>query len=132
MLFSHLKHLHHHNACGHQSWQGGDLPWGVPTHKITWPINHGVLLKTYPLPQCIWPQNVTGWWYSGRASIHKVTWSLKPVHVRLCEKIKSLNLHYHNVYGKQSWLGGDIKWVAPTPNVTWSFSHVVVWSHTTK
>ena len=23
--------------------QDGDLPWGAPTHKITWPFNHGVL-----------------------------------------------------------------------------------------
>ena len=29
------SYLHCHNAYGHQTWQGGDLSRGAPTHKIT-------------------------------------------------------------------------------------------------
>ena len=36
-------YLHYHNVCGHQTWQGGELPWGSPTHKIIWPFDHMVL-----------------------------------------------------------------------------------------
>ena len=25
-----LLHLYYHSAYGHQTWQGGDLPWGAP------------------------------------------------------------------------------------------------------
>ena len=27
----------------YQTWQDGDLPWGGPTHKITWLFDHVVL-----------------------------------------------------------------------------------------
>ena len=30
---------------------------------------------TSPLPQCLWPQNLVGWWLTWTASTHKVTWS---------------------------------------------------------
>ena len=36
-------YLHYHNDYGHQTWQGGDLSWGVPTHKITRLFDHVVL-----------------------------------------------------------------------------------------
>ena len=26
-------HLHNHSVCDHQTWQGGDLPWGAPTNS---------------------------------------------------------------------------------------------------
>ena len=28
----------------HQTWQGGDLPWGAPIDIVTWPFNQVVLL----------------------------------------------------------------------------------------
>ena len=36
-------YLHYHIGYGHQTWQGGDLLWGVPTHSVTWPYWHMVL-----------------------------------------------------------------------------------------
>ena len=36
------KYLRCSNTYGHQTWKGGDLLWGAPTHKITWPFNHAV------------------------------------------------------------------------------------------
>ena len=31
-------YLHYHNAYGHQLWQTGDLPWGLPNHRAAWPF----------------------------------------------------------------------------------------------
>ena len=31
------------NACGHQTWQGDELPWGAPTCKFIWPFDYMVL-----------------------------------------------------------------------------------------
>ena len=46
-------YLHYHSAYGHQTWQGDDLPWGAPTHKITWHFDHMVLQdKLKPLYLC--------------------------------------------------------------------------------
>ena len=36
-------YLHYHNVYGHQTLQGGDLPWGAPHHKSIWPFDHVVL-----------------------------------------------------------------------------------------
>ena len=33
-------YLHYHIAYGHQTWQGGDLPWGALTPKITRLLGH--------------------------------------------------------------------------------------------
>ena len=30
------SYLHYYNVFGNETWQGGDLPWGAPTHKIKW------------------------------------------------------------------------------------------------
>ena len=38
--------LYYHNYYGYQPWEGGDLPLGYPTLKITWPFNH-VILRDY-------------------------------------------------------------------------------------
>ena len=35
-------YLHYHNAYGHQIWQGGDLAWGAPTHKVTRTFYHAI------------------------------------------------------------------------------------------
>ena len=35
-------YLHNHNANGYQSWQGGDLWWGAPTHNDAWPFYYVV------------------------------------------------------------------------------------------
>ena len=35
--------IHFHNACGHYTWQGSELFWGVPNHQVTWLFNYMVL-----------------------------------------------------------------------------------------
>ena len=60
--------LNYHDACGCQTWQGGDLPMGAPTHKITRPFDH-VVLQYYvqikfiitPLPEWLWQPILAGW-----------------------------------------------------------------------
>ena len=36
-------HLHYHSIYAHQTWQGGNLPWWAPPHKVIWPFGHVVL-----------------------------------------------------------------------------------------
>ena len=36
-------YLHYRNAHRHQTWEGSDLPWKTPTHRVTWPFHHVVL-----------------------------------------------------------------------------------------
>ena len=31
-------YLHYCHVYDHQTWQGGDIPWVAPTHKVTWPL----------------------------------------------------------------------------------------------
>ena len=38
--------LHYHSAYRHQTWQDGDLPWGVSSHQVTWPLDHPVLKRS--------------------------------------------------------------------------------------
>ena len=38
-----MLYLPYHDICDNQTWQGCDLPWWGPTHKITWALNHVVL-----------------------------------------------------------------------------------------
>lgn len=33
-------YFHHHNAYRHETWLGGDLPSGSPTHKFTLIFDH--------------------------------------------------------------------------------------------
>ena len=31
-----------HSTNGYQTWKGGELPWGTPIYKVTWPFDHVV------------------------------------------------------------------------------------------
>ena len=35
-----LLYLHYHDAYCHQAWQGCNLSWGDPMHKVIWQFNH--------------------------------------------------------------------------------------------
>ena len=56
-------YLHYQSACGHQTWQNGNLPW-VPTFKITWSFDPVIS----PLPNCPWPPNLERCWLTLRGS----------------------------------------------------------------
>ena len=72
-------YLHCRNVYGRETWQGGDLPWETPTHKVTWSRGlsgscnnlKGVYLHNH---------NANGYqnWLGGdldwAAPTHKVTW----------------------------------------------------------
>ena len=39
-------YLQYHNAFNHQTWQGGELPWGAPIHKINYNSTTRVVMNT--------------------------------------------------------------------------------------
>ena len=43
-----ILYLYDYNAYGYQTWQGGDLSQGAPTHKVKWPFNLVVLQNHEP------------------------------------------------------------------------------------
>ena len=41
-------YLYYCSPCyDHQTWQGGDLPWGAPMHIVLWPFNHVMTNQKY-------------------------------------------------------------------------------------
>ena len=45
LLLDHVTlYLHSYIVYGHQTSQGGALPWGVPFSAFTWPFNYVALL----------------------------------------------------------------------------------------
>ena len=39
-------YIQYHNAYGDQTWQSGDLSWGVSIRKALWPSDNEVLQET--------------------------------------------------------------------------------------
>ena len=35
-----LLQYNYYNTYDHQTWQGGNILWRAPTHKVTWSLNH--------------------------------------------------------------------------------------------
>ena len=46
--------------------------------------------------------------------------------VRSLDKLKLLNLHYHSVYGYQTWRYGNFLWWAPTFKFKRLFDHMIL------
>lgn len=52
-----------------------------------------------PPPHCLWPPNLAVWWLTFRGSSPSSLLALQSLGLaRLSEKLKTLYLHYHNVY----------------------------------
>ena len=117
------SYLHYHNVYGHQTWQGGDLPWGAPTHEIIWPsitwsweITWQTKTIISPLLQFLWPPSLLRWSLIALITRSwKVTWQTKPLY-----------LPYQSAYDHQTWQNYNLLWWAPTYKVTWAFDHVVL------
>ena len=88
--------------------------------------SYGELKPLSPLPECLWPLNMVGWrltlmtfypksfstfWSRGFAAISR-------------DKLKPLCLHFHSVFGHQTWQHGDLPWGAFTHKVTWPYDFV--------
>ena len=83
--------------------------------KITWKTKTIIT----PLPQCLWPWNLAGWWLTIRDSYswsHVTLWSC--VLTRSHDKLKPFYLHYNNAYDHQTWLNCDLPWRNSTHKVT--------------
>ena len=73
------------------------IPWSC---EITW---HTKTI-TSPLPQCLWPPNLTSWWLTLRGSYpqrYSTIWSRGLT--RSLDKLKQLYLYYHDAYCHQTW-----------------------------
>ena len=80
---------------------------------------------------------VPTFWNFASVSMACYMFERKTLMVDLSEDIWNLTLqslqtsyfHYRNVYGYQTWQGGDLPWRAPTHNITETFGHVVLQDH---
>ena len=91
----------------------------VWSRKVTWKIKN-----TFPLSQCLWPPNLSGWWHTARSShpqicidplmwwwICEITWQFK--YISTCRKTMDTKK-------ASCWL----KWKAATCKAIWHFDHV--------
>ena len=68
--------------------------------EITWQTE----IVIYPPPHCLEPPNWTGWWLALRSSYLESHIPLDWLGLaRLCDSLKMLYLHYHSIYGHQTW-----------------------------
>ena len=116
------------SAYSHQIWQDGDQPSGTPTCNITLPFGHVVLkddetnekhISITTMPMTIKPAEV---WLTMKSSYQQSHMTFKSRGlVRLRDKLKSLYLHFYNVYGHKAWHDGDLTWTASHDfKITWS------------
>ena len=75
-------YFHYHSAYGHHTRKPGDLPWGASSH-VNPPLQDLARSREKlkpPLPQYLWPQNLTGWWLASncllpiKSNDHMITW----------------------------------------------------------
>ena len=119
------------SAYCHETWQGGDLPWGASTWRVTWLLSNVVLW--YHLTKTLYLHYYDAYGHQicqgsklQRGSHpwrHMALSSHGPPRSR--DKIKRSNLHYNNAYIHQIWQGGKLSWWAVTHKVTWPYDHVV-------
>ena len=48
---------------------------------------------------------------------------------KITNKLKSLYRYHHSLHGQQTWQDEDLILGAPTYNIRWDLSHVVLWDH---
>ena len=103
--FSTTLYLHYHIAYVHQTWQDGDLPWGVLSYRVNWSLGYVVLR----VQATQWNHNISTiynnqTWQGGgflwRATTSKVTWPFDQVsNVKSWSNLKNLYLQFHKNYG---------------------------------
>ena len=79
-----------------------------------------------PLQQCLWPQNMAGWWltlidFYIKSHDGIITWSCK-----ITWQTKIIIYPWQNVYVYQFHQGGDIQRGVPFYKVTLLFNHMVL------
>ena len=87
--------------------------------------------NTSPLPQCLWPPNLVGWWLTLRSSHPSREgnlWSCGPARSR--HKLK-IYPHNQNAYGNHTRQDGNLPWQATIHKVSRAFHHVALQDHVT-
>ena len=82
-----------------------------------------------PLPQTLWTSNLASLWLAiwGFHPCHSTLWSNGLT--RSHDNLEPLYLHYHNIYGRNTWQRGHLPWLSFTHKVKWTYHHVVLWDH---
>ena len=92
--------------------------------KVTWQTKTIIS----PIPQCLWPPNLLGWWLTLSCSdpqSYSTLWSHDSAKSR--DKQKLSYIHYYKAYNHQTWQNGDhLPWGAPIVIATWPFNHVIL------
>ena len=129
MTNSNGLYLHFCNIYGYQTWQSRNLRWGDPIFKVTWTFDYAVtwqIKRTYiytaAIPMAIKLGRVIT--YGKKTPQTKSRYPL----IKCCrDKCKTLYLHFHNIYGHQTWQRGNLWWRDPNFKVMWPFDYVVTW-----
>ena len=113
---------------GHQTWQGVKSPWGASTYKFIWFFKHLFMrgprdkLKTSPLLQCLWSQDLSGWWHITRSFVWPLIEGIKwghltnQIHISTCRRSIDINL-----------LRCRLKSEASILKIIWSLVHFIFW-----
>ena len=129
-------YLHYHNAYGYQTWQGGDLPYGAPTHKITGHFGQVVLedhvsnksncISTIRVPMVTKLGRMVTYFeriqtiksfYALIAWPWKVMWQTKLIYPQ------------PEYLWLQTWQNDNLPWRVPIYKVTSPFDHMVLQDH---
>ena len=84
----------------------------------------------FPIPQCLWPPNLVGWWLTlsgSHPSNHLTHWSRGLA--RLHDKLKPLYFHYYIAYDQENWEGDDFLRGIDIVIVTWPFNKMAFQDH---
>ena len=104
-------YIHCHNACGYQTWQGGNIQWGTSFHNIKVLRSCGLAMSQEILDvisllrQGILPPNLARWCLTMRSFHtlnHTTLWTHG--HQRSQDKLKTY-LQYFNAYGSPNLTG---------------------------
>ena len=121
-----------HDAYGHQTWQGGGLPWRAPTHKIACGhvlrdnmTNLKLYISTTTMPVAT-ERGRKATYLEGLLPIKSHDLWSRGLFKGSLEKVKALYLQYHKSSFHQTCPSGGLQWEAPTYKVTWPFYYAVL------
>ena len=115
-------YLYFHKTYDHVGWPlpiKSNDPLNKKSCEIMWQTK--TIISS--LPQCPWPPNLGGWWLTFRSSYpscYSTLWSCSLA--RLCNRLRLLYLHYHNVHGSKTWQG---VWLTMRGSHPWSY--IALW-----
>ena len=109
----------YHEDLPHIKLHDSSLSW---LYEVTWQIKSIIS----PLSQCLWLQNLSGWWNIARSSQPSICMTPQWAGlVRSCNKLSELYLHLEKTQAHQTNPGADLPWETPTLKVTWPLDYLI-------